>query len=302
MTSNSIIYHQRLFAYLQLMRPANIVTAWADVLVGFSAAGVVGLALPKEAELPWLLLATTGLYGGGIVFNDVFDAKIDAQERPDRPIPSGKVSDRVVIWLGTLLFSVGIIAAAQVSLLSAMLACGITLAALLYDSITKHHLIAGPFNMGFCRGTNWLLGVSAIPSMVGERWFLALIPITYVAAITTLSRGEVQGSTRRPVIIALSLICVVIAGLLGLGLLKKYQVLTGLPFLSLFAILVLSPTIRSLLNPTAQNLQTAVKTCVLSLIVLDATVATGFSNWFYGLLILSLLPISTMIAKFFDVT
>ena len=29
----------RIWAYLQLMRPANIVTAWADIFTGFVASG-----------------------------------------------------------------------------------------------------------------------------------------------------------------------------------------------------------------------------------------------------------------------
>lgn len=85
--------------YFELMRPANIVTAWADILVGFAASGS-GIIFTKLINgdanfavlipLGWLLLATTGLYGGGIVFNDVFDADLDAKERPNRAIPSGQ--------------------------------------------------------------------------------------------------------------------------------------------------------------------------------------------------------------------
>ena len=33
--------YQQLRAYLQLMRPANIITAWADILAGFAASGAV---------------------------------------------------------------------------------------------------------------------------------------------------------------------------------------------------------------------------------------------------------------------
>jgi 4-hydroxybenzoate polyprenyltransferase len=77
-------------ACLQLLRPANVTTALADVLAGFAIAG-----LGNRAALPWLLLATAALYAGGIVLNDVFDREIDKLERPDRPIPSaGSASSR----------------------------------------------------------------------------------------------------------------------------------------------------------------------------------------------------------------
>ena len=282
------------------MRPANIVTAWADILAGFAASGAVGLL--NIQLLGWLLLATTGLYGGGIVLNDVFDAELDAQERPERPIPSGRASRQGATLLGSALLVTGVVAAAQVSLLSATLACGIALAATLYDAVGKHHPILGPVNMGACRGGNLLLGISAVPAMIGEHWFLAVIPIIYIAAVTTISRGEVHGAKNITGIIALLLIGLVIAGLLGLGLLQDYQVLAALPFVALFAVRVLLPFIKAVREPKPEQIRIAVKAGVLSLIVLDATVAAGFATLPYGLLVLSLLPISMALAQIFAVT
>ncbi len=300
----------RLWAYLQLIRPANIVTSWADVLAGFAASGSImflntetGQAvLATLVPLACLLVATTGLYGGGVVFNDVFDAELDSQERPERPIPSGRASRQGAILLGSLLLLAGIVAAFQVSWLSAILAVSIAVAALLYDAFGKHHPVLGPLNMGVCRGGNLLLGISFVPAMVGEYWFLALIPIVYIAAVTAISRGEVHGTKGNTGIIALLLIGIVIAGLVGLGLLKDYEVLAALPFLALFAGRVLLPFIKAVREPTPDQIRMAVKAGVLSLIVLDATVAAGFLSFFYGLLVLSLLPLSIALAQIFAVT
>jgi 4-hydroxybenzoate polyprenyltransferase len=67
-------------ASLELMRPANIVTAFSDILAGFAAAGgalyiLGGDSNSQFAGLGWLLVSTFGLYGGGVVMNDVFDAR-----------------------------------------------------------------------------------------------------------------------------------------------------------------------------------------------------------------------------------
>lgn len=301
---------QRLWAYLQLMRPANIITAWADILLGFAASGSVmilqvvtgSVILADLVPLAWLLLATTGLYGGGVVFNDVFDAELDAKERPERPIPSDRASRHSATTLGSLLFAVGIVAASQVSWLSAILATTVAFAALTYDAFTKHHAVLGPINMGACRGGNLLLGVSTVPAMVGERWFLAFIPIAYIAAITAISRGEVHGGKQSTGVLALLLIGAVMSGILALGLLRDYQVLAALPFIVLFAARVLPPFVKAVQEPSPDQIRGAVKAGVLSLIVLDATVAAGFASWPYGLLVLSLLPISTALAKLFAVT
>ena len=72
---------------LRLTRPANIVTAIADILAGVAISGFLRDGHDYTPVL-WLVLSTVGLYGGGVVFNDVFDAKLDAVERPERPIPS----------------------------------------------------------------------------------------------------------------------------------------------------------------------------------------------------------------------
>jgi 4-hydroxybenzoate polyprenyltransferase len=286
------------------MRPANIITAWADILLGYAAASSVtgGINNLDIITLTALILATTGLYGGGVVFNDICDAALDAVERPERPIPDGRVSLTGAIALGTALLLVGIIAAAMVSNLSAILASIVAVTALLYDKYGKHHTFLGPLNMGVCRSANLLLGVSAIPEAVSDRWYLAVIPVVYIAAITAISRGEVRGGNKTTGIIAIALIGIVIISILGLGLLPEYSLLITLPFLALFTALVLPPFIKAALTPSPELIQTAVKAGVLSLIVLDATIAAGFTNWIYGLLLLALLPVSRFLARLFAVT
>lgn len=296
---------RRGWAYLQLVRPANVVTAWADILAGFAASGVALLADGQgllAAPLPWLLLATTGLYGGGIVFNDVFDAELDAQERPERPIPSGRASLQGATVLGGLLLIASILAALQVSQGSAGIATMVALAALLYNAIAKHHRFWGPLNMGLCRGGNLLLGVSAVPAMVGERWYLAAIPLLYIAAITAISQGEVQGGKKTTGAIALLLVGAVLGAVLTLGLLPEYAVLAALPFAVLLAGRVLPPFIKAAREPVPELIRPAVKAGVLSLIALDAAVAAGFAGWPYGLLVLALLPLSMAFAQLFAVT
>ncbi len=76
-------------AYLQLIRLPNVFTAMADSLAGgLLVRGVLG---ETRDWLP-LVLASAATYAGGIALNDVFDVEIDRVERPNRPIPSGRVS------------------------------------------------------------------------------------------------------------------------------------------------------------------------------------------------------------------
>ena len=70
----------------------------ADVAMGFL---YVQLSTDEQAwEMAWrdaptlilLVAASTLLYAGGVALNDVYDVDIDRQERPERPIPSGRIS------------------------------------------------------------------------------------------------------------------------------------------------------------------------------------------------------------------
>jgi 4-hydroxybenzoate polyprenyltransferase len=311
MTNITSLNFQNWRGYLELMRPANIVTAWADILVGFAASGsgmIFAQLINNEANignlspLAWLLLATTGLYGGGIVFNDVFDAELDRQERPSRAIPSGRVSRENAALLGSILFAIALFAAAQVSWVSIAIAIFITVTALLYDSLGKHHPFFGPLNMGLCRGSNLLLGVSAVPTIIWERWYLALIPVLYIAAITAISQGEVHGGKKITGVVALILIAIVLTAILGLGFFTEYIVIAALPFAVLLAVRVLPNFIQAAREPVPEKIRNAVKVGVLSLIILDATIAAGFAGLFYGLLVLILLPISISFAQIFAVT
>lgn len=299
-----------LTAYLRLMRPANIVTAVADILMGFAASGALLSFTTKSNEflpaymqpLAWLMLATIGLYGGGVVFNDVFDADLDRVERPERPIPSGKASVLGASILGLSLLSIGIIAAWQVSLVSTLIAIIVALLALLYDWKGKHHSLLGPINMGACRGGNLLLGVSVMPAMISNLWFIALIPIVYIAAITMVSRGEVHGGNTNALKGALLMYVLVFIGILSLSLLPQFNLIYSLPFLLLFAGLIFPPLVRAMPARDPKLIIKAVKAGILALIVMNASMAAGFAGWQYGLVVLLLLPLSVYIARNFSVT
>ena len=75
-----------IMAWLQLVRLPTVFTALSNILCGFLITHRVPqikvAELTAHKELWLLLLSTSGLYLGGMVLNDVFDAKLDAQERP----------------------------------------------------------------------------------------------------------------------------------------------------------------------------------------------------------------------------
>lgn len=291
-------------AYLTLMRPANVITAISDVLAGAAIALLYLGGAEGELTLPVLLLvalSTIGLYGGGVVFNDVFDAKLDATERPERPIPSGKVLPKQAVFLGIALFATGIIMAGFIHVMSAVIAVSIVVMCLVYDKWAKHHVVAGPIAMGLCRGLNLLLGISLFTEMVPAIWWLAVIPVVYIAAITVISRGEVHGGRRAPLVFAALMYALVVGMIAYFGVLRSGGWL-GWTILLVFAAAIYMPLIKAIQTKTPLDIRKSVKYGVLSLIFMNAIWVAAAGLVGLTVFVLSLFPISIWLSKMFSVT
>jgi 4-hydroxybenzoate polyprenyltransferase len=306
---------EKLLGYIRLMRPANVVTSVADVLAGIAIAGYFipaassgalwpGLAPAAQFNVLAILLlciSTIGLYSGGIIFNDIFDAELDKTERPERPIPSGLISKNAASIFGGICFFAGIFAAGLFSPTSRYIAVAIMIACLTYDKWMKHHSILGPLNMGLCRGLNLMLGVSIISSSLTDWWFLAVVPVIYIASITMISRGEVHGGSKKMLYFGALLYLVVILAVLYFAY-SRHNVSYALIFVLPFALMIYVPLFKAIKNPIGPNIGKAVKSGVIALILLNAAWASAFGALNVAVFIVILLPVSLLLSKAFAVT
>lgn len=305
---------KKLIGYLRLMRPANVVTSVADVLAGVAIAGYFiipdigfGLAAVTGPNLPYLpvillCISTIGLYSGGIIMNDVFDAKLDGVERPERPIPSGLITKNAATIFGGICFFIGIFTAGLLGRNAQYLAVAIMICCLIYNRFLKHSAIFGPINMGLCRGLNLLLGVCIIPDQVERYWYLAIVPIVYIAAITMISRGEVHGGSKKTLYSALGLYGLVIASVVYFAVINQAPILITIVFLGAFGAMIMIPLFKAIKNPIGPNIGKAVKSGVIALIILNAAWAAAFGAWPIAIAIIILLPISLALSSAFAVT
>lgn len=294
----------KLSPYLVLIRPANVVTAIADIFAGIALSGaLIGSfsTFPTSQALA-LIFSTACLYAGGIVFNDIFDLELDKKERPERPLPSGQVSKKNAIWFGLTLFIVAIVAAAQVSTISILISIGIIVCATSYDRYFKHTLVGGPLVMGLCRGLNLLLGISILQGQVFEMWWIGGLPVLFISAITLTSQGEVHGNNCYSVMLALTFDLLVAGIIIYLAFLGYFELLLVLPFLLIWMLMNLRAKGKAIVENTPGNVMKAVKMGVISLIPLDACYAAGSSYWWFGLITLLLLPLSLLLSRKFAVT
>ena len=143
---------------------------------------------------------------------------------------------------------------------------------LLYDSWAKHQGPLGPVVMGACRGLNLLLGIAAAPAVLAGSWPLTLIPFTYIAAVTVVSRGEVHGGKRGPAALALVSLGGVVAalGTIAAAAGAGRRAAAGAVAV-LLAFRVIPPFWRVYRDPAPAGIRQAVRTGVLSLVLVDAT-------------------------------
>lgn len=174
--------------FAELVRLPAALTVPGDSLTGTAFAS-------EPIGHRWAMpVASSCLYWAGMALNDWADRDLDAVERPERPIPSGRISAQAALATAGLLGAAGVVAS-TVAAGRAGLKVSVPLAAMVlaYDTLAKQSA-AGPVVMASTRGLDVLLGACTSPAAAIEP---AASLAAHTVAVTALSRDEVHGSTPR---------------------------------------------------------------------------------------------------------
>ncbi len=290
---------EQIKACAELVRLPNLFTSMADVAMGMLLVTPIA-GLQETITLTLLLLASTSLYAGGVVLNDVFDYDRDLKERPERPLPSGRISRRAAALFGAELLIFGMGLAWMASFWVGHLGPGIvgTLLAgliLLYDGYAKQHF--GPLSslvMGGCRALNVTLAVSVVPGQFHQGQIMVVLGVlAYVTGITWFARTEARRSNRVDLAVGLGIMMsgIVILAMfpyfsdeIGPALLGRWQLL-----ITVLGLLIGWRFLRAVLEPSPPRVQAAVKHGILSLVMLDAAVCWVVRGPVPAVMILALL-------------
>lgn len=126
---------------LKLVRPLNLVLVFSGVVLG---AWITRLDGP--VDWIWTLIAAVALAllaAAGNVHNDIVDVETDRVNRPDRPLPSGRVSLRAATVLCGSLFGASVVLGAVVSVAHAAVLGAMALLLWLYNRWLKHLPLIG---------------------------------------------------------------------------------------------------------------------------------------------------------------
>jgi geranylgeranylglycerol-phosphate geranylgeranyltransferase len=165
--------------YFSIMRPTNAVVA--------GLAAVIGYFIATSTIIPAVLLLIVIVFlvtAGGNVINDYYDSEIDAINRPDRPIPSGKVKKERAYHFAAALFIAGVVLSLFTNPLCAGIAVFNSVILVLYASRLKKSFMSGNIAVSYLSASIFLFG----GALSGPEGLLRLVPLALITFLAMMSR------------------------------------------------------------------------------------------------------------------
>ncbi|MEU3784888.1 SCO3242 family prenyltransferase [Streptomyces sp900129855] len=261
----------RLADLAQLIRLPAALSVPGDILAG--AVASAGTARPRAVAT---MASSVALYWAGMALNDYADATVDAVERPERPIPSGRVARSTALATACGLTAAGLGLAA---LAGGRRALGVTLPLTglvwAYDLRLKS-TAAGPAAMAGARALNVLAG--ADPGRRSAAVPAALLVGAHTYTVTALSRHEVSGAPRGVPAATLAGSTATALAAAALPSLRRRSpaarigaAVGALGYLASYG----TAQARAAREPSAANVRGAVGTGIMSLMPLQAALTAG---------------------------
>ena len=269
--------------YLQLVRIPGIFTALSNVMIGYffslSETGVV--------SFPFLFLTSGMLFCSGMIFNDYFDLQIDKKERPDRPLPTKKISKQNALLLGVIFLILANFFAYVVGYYSLIISLIMTILIISYNYKLKFISFLGIFNLSFIRFLNVLLGFSIL-SITFDIIQYAIPVGIFVGGISIFAKNESGLITSISKKLNHIFILITI-GYVSVLLINNFQI-ESLIFLGLFSVMQLYVLFK-------KKIQNQITFQLLSIILLDATLVSILASIYASILVSLLFIPAYFIAK-----
>lgn len=201
-----------LWGWMQILRLPNLLTVPGDVLAGYALTHLV-TAQNFGPNIFLLVGSSLCIYMAGLLLNDWKDRDEDALKRPERPLPSGRLSSGSVLGGAVCLLLVGLTLAGLAGGIPFRVALLLVGCVIFYNLGARRTPIIGFVTMGTCRGANLLLGASITSSNIGNAILLAVfIYTTHVILITwTADREKEALATRRRFFVTLGCLAITLA-------------------------------------------------------------------------------------------
>ena len=185
---------------LDLVRPVNC------VMIGFAV--IVGAFVSKPPTVSGLQLAFgffTGLFicAYSMAVNDIYDLEVDRVNRPDRPIPSGRVTVRQASRLSLLMLGVGLACSIlSFNPLAVVIALAYAFVSWLYNSRAKRTGLPGNLIVASSLAIPFIYGGAVSGGSIGGSLLLMMALTAFFSGVgreVVKSMADVEGDAKRHV-------------------------------------------------------------------------------------------------------
>ena len=146
---------EKIIAAFKIIRPINAIIAFVSVIVA------AFICSPEEIAWFSVLLASFAAaftLSAGNIINDIYDLGIDKVNRPERPLPSGKISKNSALILYFLLIAASLILSWFINLYAFIIVIIATILLVLYSKFLKRVLFIGNILVALLTGLVFIFG------------------------------------------------------------------------------------------------------------------------------------------------
>jgi geranylgeranylglycerol-phosphate geranylgeranyltransferase len=167
-------------AYLEILRPFNALMGVIAVLLVALISGIFNLYVPVACIIVFIFT------GAGNAINDYVDHKIDAINKPERPIPSGRISLNAAAIYATVLFIIATIMSLLIGIVPGIIVVLSAILMFLYAYKLKKSCLVGNLSIAFLTGLCFVFA-----GVVLQTVYLSIL-LGFYAFLMTMAREIVK--------------------------------------------------------------------------------------------------------------
>lgn len=267
--------------YLEIIRPGNAVLAVISILLMAAITGVFNFYVALACAVVFMVT------GFGNAINDYFDYKIDAINKPERPIPSGRISHKQAGYYSCALAVIGVLLGFFIGLIPGLIALFSAFLMFYYAYSLKKKMLIGNLLISFLTGLSFVFGgvvVGAITISIylGFYAFLTTMMREIVKDMEDVKGDEQEGAKTLPIIHGMKVSAITAAlfmifASLTSPILYFIGILTifYLPILAIAILIFLSGAISILKDQTTENAANVSKRIKIGMMITLLAFAAG---------------------------
>jgi len=180
--------------YLEFMRYGNCAMAGTSSLIAvFIAAFILNYPLSHDIfyvarYLFYIFIMVFLATASGNMLNDYYDVEIDKVNKPNRPLPSGRIGLKEAFYLTVICFLIALLLSILISREAAVIGFINILILIWYAKSLKRTVLIGNLAIAYLTGSTFLFGAS----FFGIEGIIVMLPLALLAFLATAAREIVK--------------------------------------------------------------------------------------------------------------